>query len=81
MVFPTQKFDLNWINDGRGASYPTGIDIDLSHGAVTTSVYRFMGDRPGLYFIKCRACGANGLFVTAGTGSVTLACGIDTTAP
>jgi hypothetical protein len=75
------QFDANYVNNGRGSNYPSGVDLDFSHGATITDVYSYLSLRPGLYFVKCRACGASALFVTRGNGTVKLACNIKLAPP
>jgi hypothetical protein len=75
-----QKFIVSYINDGKGASYPSGADLDLSHGATSTSTCSYTKSRTGLYFVKCVVCGAEAQFITPGNGIIKLACKINTSA-
>jgi hypothetical protein len=70
------KFEMNWINAGLSknpAPYPSGVDLDVAHGAVPNCVVKY-ATRAGLNSIKCRACGANAIFDTTGRGAIKLAC-------
>jgi hypothetical protein len=68
------KFEIKWIDRGRepqrppNPSYPSGIDVDVSHGAEPACVadLPYPARRCGFYFVKCSICGYVVALTTAG---------------
>jgi hypothetical protein len=69
------KFTLEYVNRGRSPRvYPSGANIDLSHGEKSTSICDYSVAVPGLYHITCNGCGTDVLVNLAGFGTVKMAC-------
>ena len=68
------RHTVNWIDGGREArhpsnpAYPTGIDLDLSDGALASCMVRlpWPARRCGYYVITCPTCHLRVAITTAG---------------
>lgn len=70
----SEQWHIRWIDryrEPQGApnpAYPTGIDVDVSAGALNRcqTALPYPARRCGSYSIRCRLCGFTGLITTAG---------------
>jgi hypothetical protein len=73
MTFPKQ-FQMGRIERTANPSYPSGANLDVSHGATTTCLLKYDTMPVGLYHVKCRACGANVNVNVIQNGTVLMPC-------
>jgi hypothetical protein len=72
------QFKLNFIQPGARKPYPFGANVDISHGAIDSCLYKYAGVRSGLYHVICLACRNDAILGIGGIGgTIQVACNTD----